>query len=386
MIVPILYTVALVFTLALILEKLKLLKLFLKNIIWIIILFTASLIIALADIPNGPIIDYINSILPFDNVLSPSLFVYIISIIVFILLLLRISLYVRKIRTNLIEELIDCISGFFKNIKSILLNKKMKVIIKDLEKKTRVDRDKYNIIIPQIKHDTGSDVKIEEKFEIDKYSDGLSFLILYDYTVNREKLIGSILSNYLINKSESVKKEFINYICADKPSFIINDYLINYVKNSLNMTIEPSCFSNKIFYIDAYSKNFSFKETLFKNKSKIFESINNFNVIPAKSLGDIHSATVKSYKKILNNVDKASVQPALCVVYDTLTSMCDPDHLLGYFTHCLVAEKQYKMITFIFEKNDVNKEYIDKLKYLVDYVVIYKSDKKGNISGTIEKR
>jgi len=141
MIVPILYTVALVFTLALILEKLKLLKLFLKNIIWIIILFTASLIIALADIPNGPIIDYINSILPFDNVLSPSLFVYIISIIVFILLLLRISLYVRKIRTNLIEELIDCISGFFKNIKSILLNKKMKVIIKDLEKKTRIARD-----------------------------------------------------------------------------------------------------------------------------------------------------------------------------------------------------------------------------------------------------
>lgn len=294
--------------------------------------------------------------------------------IIFIIIFVKILLYVTRIRTKFWEEAKDYLGS--------LPHRNLNAIVNDLANKKKVNRKNYNMSFSQVTIDTNLNNEIRN---------GFSILILYDHNVDRKVLVGKILSNFFIDNNTVIfDRDYINYICGCEPAFIINDYLKDFVKNN-TINTEPNirCFSNKIYYIDAYYQNFSFRESLFRKRTRVLNERDTYNIIKAKNLGNIHSATVESYGKILDSIEDTSGRPPLCVIYDTLSSLkdtCETEHIIPYFTHCLVAEKQYKMITLILERINANEEYVKTLKYLADAVIEYTVDEKGILNGKLHKK
>jgi KaiC/GvpD/RAD55 family RecA-like ATPase len=197
--------------------------------------------------------------------------------------------------------------------------------------------------------------------DINIIKNGYSFLFIGNNKINISDLALQLLLDGINNR------ETANYICVDKhPSQVWEK--AKKIKSDITE-------SNKdIIFIDAYTPNYGFDDEILADRLEKIKA-DGVEVVKGKTIAGVHSATGAAFriiKKYEKEEKRKETRRPHRMVYDSLSTLEDAssmEQIKIFFNHCIPAEKNYKMITFIVEYEESNKEILTTIKRLVDGII-----------------
>lgn len=196
--------------------------------------------------------------------------------------------------------------------------------------------------------------------------DGYSFLLTGKSNINISDFALQLLIDGINNK------ETANYVCVDKhPSQIW--------EKAKKIKPDITEHNKEIIFIDAYTPNYGFDDEILADKLEKIKD-DGVEIVQGKTIAGVHSATGTAFKIIKKHEKekkgKKTRKPNR-MVYDSLSTLeyaSSIEQIKIFFNHCIPAEKNYGMITFIVEHDDSNEKMLNVLKRLVDGIIEFKEE------------